>query len=69
MTQKYVMRCRYVQPDGIGYVTKDGGCTRNRSLAQIYDSEADAWTHAAGANLIGYDEDGDWVWPEPVDIS
>lgn len=63
---KYVMRCRYVQPDGVGYVSRDGGCTSLLNQACVYDSEADAWAHAITANLIGSDETGDWVWPELV---
>ena len=42
----YVVRCRYVQPDGIGYLDRSGWCTRDQREAARFDTEADAWDFA-----------------------
>lgn len=70
--QKYIARAK-CSKDGtkaaevVGYVSNDGKTYRDRSYAMIYDSEAAAWSHLAGADLIGRDEDGDWCWVEEAD--
>ena len=66
---KYVMRCKTVQPDGVGWVTNEGRVTSNPRYACKYDTEADAWIHADNSGLIGSDERGDWCWVEEITIS
>lgn len=51
----------------LGWVTKYGHCSRDPRQAYHFDNEADAWTYAASAELLGYDDDrGDWCFPEEV---
>ena len=42
----FVVRCRYVQPEGVGYLDAESRCTRDGRLAKTFDSEADAWSFA-----------------------
>ena len=42
----YVVRCRHVQPDGVGYLDREARCTSDQSLAVRFDVEADAWNFA-----------------------
>lgn len=63
----FVVRCRYVanggEPEGIGYLDKECRCTRDLYYAAKFDTEADAWTHAA---MSGEQVPEDcWVEPEP----
>lgn len=60
----FVARCKTVQPDAVGWVTKDGRVTSRMCDAHRYASEADAWLHLAGTGLLGSDENGDWCWVE-----
>lgn len=62
---KFVVRVRYVQPDGIGYLTADGWVTCERRYAKEYNSEAFAWNHGlARSDYIG-PANIDW-WVEPA---
>lgn len=45
----FIVRCRYVQPEGVGYLDADGRCTRDARQAKTFDNEADAWTFAANS--------------------
>lgn len=65
----FVVRARYVQPDGVGWLDKNGSVTSNVRNAQRYDTEDEAWTHAAAAEILGCDEKGDWAWVEAIDIA
>ena len=67
MGTKFVARATYVQPDGVGWVTKDGRVTSCEKQAQIYDYEADAWLHLTATGLLGSDEKGDWAWVEKIE--
>jgi hypothetical protein len=65
----FVVRARYVQPDGIGWLTKDGHVTHARDGAQTYATEADAWTHLTSLDeWWGSGEEGQWYWVEPADL-
>jgi hypothetical protein len=63
--QLYVVRGRYCQPDGIGWLMPNGGVTDDRRRAQTYKSEADAWLHLT---IIDHywlgDENGPYYWIE-----
>lgn len=48
----FVVRCRYIasydRPEGgVGYLTRTGQCSRERCDAQVFDTEAEAWSFAA----------------------
>ena len=63
----YVVRVRFVQPDGVGYLTKDGQCSAKIDQAQRYETESDAWLHAAGAEVLGVTDKGeDDAWVEQL---
>jgi hypothetical protein len=59
----FVVRCRYVQPDGVGYLTGDGACTTQLRDAKVFRSAAEAWEFAIP--VMG---DGDDAWVEEVEI-
>ncbi len=60
----FVIRARYVQPDGIGYLTTNGWISRERSYAKEYASEADAWAHGmADRDHLGRPVQDWWVEP------
>lgn len=49
------------------WATKEGHASRDQRQAFLFDCEDDAWTFAAGAELLGHDpERGDWCFPEEV---
>ncbi len=62
----FVVRCRYVanggKPEGIGYLDKEGRCTRALRDAETFESEADAWAFA-GVSGEQVPED---CWAEPL---
>jgi hypothetical protein len=65
----YVVRARYVQPEGIGWLTKDGHVTHAQSDAETYATEGDAWTHLTSLDeWWGSDETGQWYWVEPAGL-
>ena len=64
----YVIKAKYVQPNGLGWATKDGGMSNLYRLACKFDTEADAWTYLMSTDLYGRDEDGEWAWVE-VDVA
>lgn len=64
----FVIRCKYVQPDGVGWVTDDACVTHNPKMAVRFDSEDEAWGFL-GLNYarLGSEEE---AWPETaVDYS
>lgn len=66
----FVVRLRYYVYEngtvetGVGYMTHDGGVSRELRDAHRYDSEAEAWEHAFDSDNIGRDDDGEWCWVE-----
>ena len=58
-----VVRCRYVQPDGVGYLDAESRCTRDLRYAKKFDHEADAWTFAG----LSGERVPDDCWVEPFD--
>lgn len=42
----FLVRCRYVQPEGVGYLDEMCRCTKNRRHAKPFDNAADAWAFA-----------------------
>lgn len=58
----WVIRCKYVQPEGLGWVTEDASCVHDPKLAHHFPSEDDAWAFLG----LNYDRLGgsDEAWPE-----
>lgn len=58
----YVIRARYVQPDGIGWVGKEGQVYHDPGYAHRFDTEDEAW----GFLGLNYERLGDSSssWPE-----
>lgn len=55
----FVVRCRYVQPEGVGYLDCNSACTRDARDAIRFDVEAEAWDFArASGELVPQDA---WV--------
>lgn len=63
---RHVVRARYVQPDGIGYLTDRGAVSHNIRHAARFFSQADAWTFLNASTLKGHDEQGDYLWVEEL---
>lgn len=66
----YVIRAKYVQPDGVGYLSRWGSICRDLFSAQKYPTEADAWSHLANVPILqGYDAQGPFAWVESIDAA
>ena len=55
------MRCRYVQPDGIGYLDAAGRVSKDASDAERFETESDAWAFARNSGERVPDD----CWVEP----
>jgi hypothetical protein len=55
----YVVRCRYCQPEGIGFLDAESRCTQEIRDAKVFEDEAEAWLFA---NVSGEEVPDDcWV--------
>ncbi len=64
----FIVRCRYYQYDrpeepeqGVGYLTREGWCIRERAEAAIFEVEAEAWDFARASGAGKLPEE---VWVE-----
>jgi hypothetical protein len=62
----FVIRARYCQPAGVGWVDKEGHVYHDPNYAHRFESEADAWAFIGlhWNTLAGRDEEGEFSWPE-----
>lgn len=65
----WVVRATYVQPDGVGYLDKANGVSRDSRRAVQFASEAEAWDFILASPYNGRDAKGPWLWPECVQDS
>lgn len=69
MKTVYIIRAHYCQPDGIGYLGKDGCVYRDSRYAVKFEWEGEAWDVALASPYWGRDEEkGEWLYVEGVDI-
>ncbi len=63
----FVVRARYVQPDGVGWLEKCDRVTSYAPSAATFASEADAWIYLGNSRHGGHDEEGPFLWVEECD--